>query len=77
MKRGYVPWTREELERAYKIYLDEDYMYKSGPKKGKPNIKMIAEEINITFHQNSRVRTYEAVSQALKRYRKKLNYLNF
>ena len=67
--RGYTPWTKEELERAYELSLNKDYQYQEGYLEGMINRGRVANQLNKEFHEGCQTRNTGAVAQALKRYK--------
>lgn len=78
--RGLVPWfsegeivsSRSEIEFAYQLSINKDYLFVDGRNKGKPNMQAVAEELNKVYHNGTVVRNRRSVSNALHNYRKTL-----
>jgi len=80
-KRGQVLWnqmgrTKEtkditEIERAYALTLQREYIHQDGRHVGMPIILNILQTINLEYHHNKPVRTKCALERALEKERKK------
>ena len=78
--RGLVPWisegeighSRSEIEFAYQLSMNKDYLFVDGLNKGKPNMQAIVKELNKVYHNGVAVRNRKSISSALYNYIKKI-----
>jgi hypothetical protein len=71
--RGLTPWSDEEKEFNYMLSLEQEYQHPKGDYSPcKPNNELIAFALNIEYHDCKEVRTTNAVSVQLSRYKKSL-----
>ena len=71
--RGQTPWSDEEKEFAYRLSQEQEYQHPKGPNRGRPNNELIAFALNIEYHDCNEVRSNNAVSVQLFRYKKSLD----
>ena len=70
--RGLTPWSDEEKEFAYMLSQEQEYQIPNGSHAGKNNNELIADALNIEYHDCNEVRSTLAVSVGLSNYRKSL-----
>ena len=70
LTRGEVIWTDRELRDLYELSQQEDYRHRVGTHKGKPNHKLITEEINRRWHNSNNVRTRCTIGTILSKIRR-------
>ncbi len=71
--RGLTTWSDEEKEFAYMLSQEQEYQHPKGDYSPcKPNNELIAFALNIEYHDCKEVRTTNAVSVQLSRYKKSL-----
>lgn len=71
--QGNLPYSDEEIEYAYALTLNEEYQHSPesafGRIIGKPNMSLIASELNQKYHNGKQIRTVRAVEAAISRYK--------
>lgn len=80
LSQGKEPWVEEketedygnisEIDCMLLLYSSSAYTYQKGPAIGKPNLSLIAQELNRVYHNGQRVRTDRAVRSGMYEYRK-------
>jgi len=69
LARGQIPWSNEEIEEAYNLSQQEEYMWDSGSGRGNPNYEKVAQELAKKGYTK---RSPLAVKVAINRQRKSL-----
>ncbi|MBI2632709.1 hypothetical protein HYW75_06915 [Candidatus Pacearchaeota archaeon] len=73
ISNGFVPWSNEELDEAYRCSENNKYWCRKGyAGKHRVDNNLIADRINKLFHKGERVRNGYKVKIKLCRYRKKI-----
>ncbi|MBI2148667.1 hypothetical protein HYU23_03225 [Candidatus Woesearchaeota archaeon] len=69
--KGYVYWKAEEELDLSKMHKNPAYYYTTGKNRGKPNLNLIANELNLKYHEDRQVRTHSSVNLKLISIRRK------
>jgi hypothetical protein len=59
--KGLVPWDSEESEYVYILSQRPEYRIQKGPGKGKINARLIAKEINESYHNGNPIRSRNSI----------------
>ncbi|MDO8628479.1 MAG: hypothetical protein Q7R56_01875 [Nanoarchaeota archaeon] len=70
--KGYVPWLEEEIETLQRLSVDPAYQWQTGPNRGTPQAKKIAETLNTIYHSGKQVQTARRVNRKFEDLRKSL-----
>ena len=59
---GWIVYTKRERECALRLCADPRFCYANGSHKGKPQLELVAQELNRKFHKSQSVRNKYSVS---------------
>lgn len=77
IRRGKKPWAKREYKNLFTKLSEAEFAYKlslcheNQKYKGHPNLKSIANSLNKLYHKGKKIRTTDAVYNALSEYKKK------
>jgi len=59
---GWIVFSEREIECASRLCAAPRFCHENGPQKGKPNLALVAQELNKRFHKGQAVRTRFSVN---------------
>lgn len=73
--RGQTPWYSEEQKEAIRLINEPEYQLTESKHRGKPNYEMIAERLNVNYHNSNKIRSKSSVGNYVRdlRRQKKIN----
>jgi hypothetical protein len=68
--RGQFPWFDSEIRQLVDIAASSEYQRNSGQYKGRPDLDLMAQSLNQTFHSGEPIRSANSVGKELRRLKK-------